>query len=121
MIMEARGRGWNSRCKLIRVLHAVTPQFRRRLGRWLNCNRVIVLNAIVTAVFVNASGKAVSRSVTDVSCSALPVQLDCGFPRTGEDQEARLERIPEHFSWGGPKEFSVGSGVPSLARGTNAQ
>jgi len=77
-----------------------------------------VLNAIVTAVFVNASGKAVSRSVTDVSCSALPVQLDCGFPRTGEDQEARLERIPEHFSWGGPKEFSVGSGVPSLARGT---
>jgi hypothetical protein len=80
---------------------------------------VLVLNVIVTAVFVEMIGKAVSRSVTDVSCSALPMQLDCGFPRTGE--EARLERVPEQFSWGVPKEFSVGSGVPSLARGTNAQ
>lgn len=77
-----------------------------------------MLNAIVTAVFVAILGKAASRSVTDVSRSALPMQLDCGFPRTGE--EARLERVPEHFSWGGPKRFSGGSGVPSLARGTNA-
>lgn len=55
--------------------------------------------------------------VSPFSCSISLTVVSLGQAKRSVQT---VKRVPEQFSWGVPKGISGASGVPSLARGTNA-